>query len=208
MTRILVSHESRFVWIAVAKVASMVMQGAITRKLGIAFNDWPTYSVASLAEVAEMNDYFRFGFVRNPWARLYSCYRDKILGPTLRDQQFILGHFGFAPGMPFPDFVRGVAEIPDEEADGHFVGQFFALSHQGKLVTDYVGRFEHLPADWEPVRERFGLDPLPWAPVGSARPRWDFEFHRSYYTSELVEVVRRRYADDIHHFDYDFSTMP
>ncbi|MCH5375255.1 MAG: sulfotransferase family protein [Planctomycetes bacterium] len=204
MTRILVSHEPRFVWIAVAKVASMVMHDAITKKLGIAFNDWHACSVPSTAEVAGMNDYFRFGFVRDPWARLFSCYRDKIVGPTVRDQPFILGRFGLVPGMPFADFVRRVAEIPDEQADGHFVSQFFALSFQGQPVVDYIGRFENLPADWDHVRQRFGLDPLPWAPVGSARPRLDFQWHRSCYTPELVALVRERYAADIQHFGYDF----
>jgi len=208
VTRILVSHEQRFVWIAVAKVASMVMHAAITKKLGIAFNDWRTCSVGSLAEVARMDDYFRFGFVRDPWARLYSCYLDKVVGPAVRDQQFLFGRFGFVPGMPFADFVRGVAGIPDEEADGHFVGQFFALSHQRRCVVDYVGRFENLPADWDCLRERFDLDPLPWAPVGSSRARHDFEFHTPHYTPELVNLVRRRYADDVDHFGYEFCAMP
>ncbi|MCL4201799.1 MAG: sulfotransferase family 2 domain-containing protein [Pirellulaceae bacterium] len=208
MTRILVSHESRFVWIAVAKVASMVIHRAITDKLGIEFDDWPRCSAASTAEVAGMDGYFRFAFVRDPWARLFSCYQDKILGPVLHGRDFIFGDFGFTPGMAFPDFVHGVAEIPDEQADGHFVGQFHTLGYQRRLVVDYVGRFENLPADWEPIRLRFGLAPLPWTPIDSARRRSDFEFHKPHYTPDLVEVVARRYADDLRHFGYRFGSVP
>jgi hypothetical protein len=208
VTRILVSHESRFVWIAVAKVASMVIHRSITEKLGIGFDDWTDCSAGSTAEVAGMDGYFRFGFVRDPWARLFSCYQDKILGPVLHGRDFIFGDFGFAPGMAFPDFVRGVAGIPDEQADGHFVGQFYTLSDQRQLVVDYVGRFENLPADWEPVRQRFDLAPLPWTPVDSTRRRSDFGFHLPHYTPELVDIVARRYADDLRHFGYEFGSSP
>jgi hypothetical protein len=205
VTRILVSHADRFVWIAVAKVASMVMHQTIAGKLGIAFNDWPACSLASPAEVARLEGYFRFGFVRNPWARLYSCYVDKILGPVLHGRDFLFAHFGFRPGMAFPDFVRGVAEIPDEQADGHFVGQFYALSHQNRLVVDYVGRFERLPADWEFVQQRTGLPPLAWTPMDSTRRQDDFNFHKPHYTRQLIETVGHRYADDVKHFGYAFG---
>ncbi len=202
MTRILVSHESRFVWIAVAKVASMVMQEAITKKLGVELNDWPVCSIPSTADVARMTDYFRFGFVRDPWARLFSCYQDKIVGPVLYGRDFLFAEFGFRPGMAFADFVRGVAEIPDQQADAHFVGQFYALSHQQQLVVDFVGRFENLCADWETVRQRFDLPPLAWTPMDSTRRQEDFEFHKPHYTPELIELVGSRYADDLRHFGY------
>lgn len=204
MSRIIVSHQDKLVWVAVAKAASMVMHAAMTKKLGIRFNEWHRYSVPSIAQVRQMTGYFRFGFVRNPWARLLSCYMDKIVGPTIRDQQFILGQYGFTPGMPFEDFVRGVAEISDREADGHFVSQFYELGHEGELAVDYVGRFENLPAAWNELRPRYDLPELPWAPVGSPRSRFDFDYHKPHYTPELIEIVGRRYSDDVRHFGYEY----
>ena len=204
MTRIIVSHEDKLIWVAVAKVASMVMHAAMTKKLNVPFHQWHRVSVASIAQVKRMTDYFRFAFVRDPWARLYSCYRDKIVGPTVQDDEFILGAYGFAPGMPFAAFVHGVAEIDDPQADPHFASQFHALSHEGELAVDYVGRFERLPGDWDRLRQRYDLPELPWAPVGSSRPRFAFDYHKPHYTPELVEIVRRRYALDVRHFEYEY----
>ncbi len=204
MTRIIVSHEDKLIWVAVAKVASMAMHGAMTKKLNVPFRAWHRVSVPSIAQVKRMTDYFRFGFVRNPWARLFSCYRDKIVGPTVRDDEFILGDYGFTPGMPFAAFVRGVAEIDDLRADPHFASQFHALSHEGELAVDYVGRFERLPGDWDRLCQRYDLPELPWAPVGSSRPRFDFDHHKPHYTPELAEIVGRRYADDVRHFGYEY----
>ena len=160
--------------------------------------------MASIAQVMQMTDYFRFAFVRDPWARLYSCYRDKIVGPTERDDEFMLGEYGFVPGMPFEAFVRGVAEIDDREADPHFASQWHALGYEGELAVDYVGRFERLPGDWDRLRRRYDLPELPWAPVGSSRPRFDFDYHKPHYTPELVEIAGRRYAEDVSRFGYEY----
>ncbi len=203
--RIIVSHEDRLIWIAVEKVASMQMHAAMTRMLGIDFNQWERCSIDSIEQVARMDGYFRFAFVRNPWARLFSCYMDKIVGPSIREHQpFILERFGFSPGIPFERFVQGVAGIDDAEADDHFRGQFYTLSWQGELVVDYVGRFENLPRDWDIVRDSHGLPELPFAPVNTNRPRFDFDYHKPHYTPELIEIVAERYADDIRHFGYEY----
>ena len=204
MTRIIVSHKDKLIWVAVAKVASMVIHGAMTNKLNVPFHEWHRVSVPSIAQVKGMTDYFRFAFVRDPWARLYSCYRDKIVGPTERDDEFILGQYGFTPGMPFEAFVRGVAEIEDHQADPHFASQWHALNHEGELAVDYVGRFERLPGDWDRLRPRYDLPDLPWAPVGSSRPRFDFQYHKPHYTPRLVEIVGRRYAEDVRRFGYEY----
>ena len=202
--RIMVSHQQRFIWVAVAKSASMVMHTAICQSLGVPYDDWPKYALGSIAEVAAMTGYFRFAFVRNPWARLCSCYLDKIVGPAVGPQEFILRDFGMVPGMSFDGFVRQVAQIKDVDADEHFVSQTFTLSHVGRLAVDYVGRFENLPHDWDRLRGRLGLPAIPWSPVGTRRPRFDFSFHRSYYTPDLVETVRERYAEDVRLFGYEF----
>jgi hypothetical protein len=204
MTRILVSHDDKVIWVAVAKVASMAIQGAMTRMLKLPFTEWRRASLPSLAEVHRHSDYFRFAFVRNPWSRLYSCYRDKIVGPAEREQSFILGQFGFTPGMSFDHFVHRVADIDDTAADPHFVSQFHVLSFQGQLVVDFVGRFERLREDWQLLRDQHGLPILGYDPAGSPRAKHDYDFHKRFYTSELIELVRRRYSRDIEEFGYEF----
>jgi hypothetical protein len=203
--RNIVSHDDKIIWVAVAKVASMAMQGAMTRKLGIPFNHWRRSSVESIEAIHKMDGYFRFAFVRDPWARLFSCYVDKIVGPTVRNgEQFILGRFGLKPGISFDRFVRAVAEIDDRDADQHFVSQFYLLSHDGRLAVDYVGRFERLPGDWNRLRPVWKLPDLPWTPVHTKRGRFDFDYHRPHYSPELIDIVRRRYADDIDNFGYEY----
>jgi hypothetical protein len=66
---------------------------------------------------------FSFAFVRNPWDRLVSCYRDKILGEVpeftsfhpARGVAYCLARFDvFRAGMSFDEFVKAVAAVPDE----------------------------------------------------------------------------------------------
>jgi hypothetical protein len=204
MARILVSHPDKLIWVAVAKAASMVMHVAMLQKIGLPYGRWREAAIDSIEQVARMHGYFRFAFVRNPWARLFSCYVDKIVGPSIRDQQFILGAYGLRPGMPFEDFVRRVAEIDDPCADEHFVSQFYSLAHRGRLAVDYVGRFENLPGDWNRLRTAFDLPEIPFTPVGSNRRQLDFGYHKPHYSPELAEMVARRYADDIRQFGYVF----
>ncbi len=143
--------------------------------------------------------------MRDPWARLYSCYLDKIIGPSVRSQPFILGDYGMRAGMSFEAFVRRVAEIDDADADEHFVSQSHTLSHEGRLAVDYVGRFENLPGDWDRLRPLFDLPELPWRPVGTSRARFDFQYHCAHYTPELAAIVARRYAADLETFGYRFA---
>ncbi len=44
--------------------------------------------------------------------------------------------------------------------------------------------------------------------LDSLRRRSDFEFHKPHYTPELVEIVARRYADDLRHFGYQYGAVP
>jgi hypothetical protein len=71
----------------------------------------------------------------------------------------------------------------------------------GNLGVDFVGRFERLEADMATICARVGLpyQPLPRENVSQREP------YQSYYTPELVELVRRTWAREIETFGYTFD---
>jgi chondroitin 4-sulfotransferase 11 len=123
-------EQYRAVYVEVPKVACSSIKIALAGLLGIDLaasggdpHKAPLPTPASRPSGSALYPgLFSFAFVRNPWDRLVSCYRDKILGeapdftsfhPT-RGVAYCLARFGaFRAGMTFEDFVAAVAAIPD-----------------------------------------------------------------------------------------------
>src|SRR5215831_12189843 len=145
---------------------------------------FPTITPSTDANGPLFPGLFSFAFVRNPWARLVSCYRDKIAGEvegftycTIRPGVAnCLARFdAFTAGMPFPEFCEAVASIPDDEADAHFRSQYtFVMNGGRKLAVDFLGRYERLPIDLEHVRRRIGLPEISLPRLQAARRRVDY----------------------------------
>jgi chondroitin 4-sulfotransferase 11 len=155
---------------------------------------------------------FAFAFVRNPWERLVSCYRDKIGGevdgftfftvrPGVAD---CLERFdAFFGGMSFEEFVGAVASIDDADADTHFRSQHcFVTSDDGRLAVDFVGRYERLADDFREVQERVGLPAVELPRLQAARQSRPYA---SFYTDETRRIVAERYGRDIEMFGYSFD---
>jgi len=139
---------------------------------------------------------FKFTFVRNPFARTVSCYRNKIEGK----EKSILRYYkviGLEKDYGFDTYVRSISKIPDEWAERHFATQYFQAYKDGECIVDYIGRFEHLFEEYEVIRQRFGLESLEHR---NASTKYDY---RDYYTEELVELVHQRYKIDFEVFGYE-----
>lgn len=147
-------------------------------------------------------DHFKFVFVRNPWDRLVSCHSEKLAregapGLNTRDARFY-------PGMPFAEFVEAVHATPDEEANAHFRSQHAAACDlEGRVMADFVGRFERLREDFRAVAEGIGAPGLVLphrlkSAARKARPYADF------YDGRLKKLVGERYERDVETFGYAF----
>jgi chondroitin 4-sulfotransferase 11 len=208
------------VYIEVPKVACSSIKIALAGLLGVdlaAFGGDP-HQAPLPAPPSESDgpvlypDLFSFAFVRNPWDRLVSCYRDKILGevpdftafhPT-RGVAYCLARFdAFRAGMTFDEFVDAVADIPDEDADDHFRSQHtFVTTRSGDIGVDFVGRFETLTDDFRRVGARLGFPALTLPYAQAARtPAKYVEYH----SARTRHVVASRFARDLSVFGYEFG---
>ncbi len=151
---------------------------------------------------------FTFGFVRDPYARLVSCYRHKIAGPGRQGKRVspIFWVYGrrFSLQMGFPEFVRAVAAVPDERAEKHFRSQTRFLYRDGRPVVDFVGRLERFEEDWAEVCRRTGLQPVAKAyNVTGAPVRLE-----DWYDAALLRLVNERYAADFALLGYPVREQP
>ena len=150
-------------------------------------------------------DYFKFAFVRNPWDRLVSCYKSKLVqrGTGLRMGRY--GNVSLRRGMAFEDFAKAVCRIPDELSNHHFRSQHVTVCDEGPgraVLADFVGRFENLKEDFGLVAERIGLETgLPHA--GSSRSQ-NPPSYRDFYDERLARMVGERYREDAALFGYSF----
>lgn len=187
-------------------------------------------SAVSAWQVLGDPSFFRFTFVRNPWARLVSAYLNKFLGPTVFAQRIaarLRPRSALATGpeaivdVTFAEFVQFLTRGNPLRFDVHWRPQHCYLQdHQ----FDFIGRFEHLREDFASLQERLGTD-VPLTRCNATRyqcsgtegqlvvdhtPRQllamgELPGYRQFYTAELSDTVGRLYATDIRQFGYEFD---
>ncbi len=185
--KIVISDKYKFVYFETNKVATRSMLNYFVRKPRM------NYGAKRFIRKKVNSEYFRFGFVRNPWERVVSCYSHKIVDTVLGKPLILdprLSH-----NMPFEEFVDYLLENKKEkEADIHIRSQWTFVNE-----CDFVGRFETLNEDLAYVLAvlRLPLYPLRKKNVSAREKPWE-----DYYTKETFEKVRDRYFMDIKRFDY------
>lgn len=136
-------------------------------------------------------EYYKYGFVRNPWSRVVSLFNRKE-GLQRPDR------------MTFQEFVGWINYASDTciHPTKHKNQLDWFLDDQGKLLVDFIGRFERLAEDWKQVCVRLdiqaSLPHLNYNPVNQRH-------HTEYYTDHTREIIGRKFRVDIEYFDYKFG---
>lgn len=139
----------------------------------------PYYEIRDEIGKEAWNNAFKFAFVRDPLDRFVSC--------------FFHGYFSHR-SEDFVDFVRGSTTWKDLDYGGtkHFLPQSDLICDEdGKLMVDFVGRYDRLDQDWATVCRRVGV------PFKLPRLRnRNHLFYTQLYTSEMRKVVQNLYWRD------------
>jgi hypothetical protein len=138
---------------------------------------------------------FKFAFVRNPWDLQVSSYHH-----IRRERPDAIAHV-----PDFASFLRWKLD-PDRPPQYHLdmsmeVQYEYLIDLTGKIVVDYVGRYERLVEDYEEICRRIGI---PSKQLPHRRKAKDRREYRSYYDDETATLVAEHYRRDIEDFGYEF----
>ena len=102
--------------------------------------------------------------------------------------------------MTFDGFVRAVHAIPDREANSHFRSQHVSLRDpDGRLIPDFVGRFERLQKDFAHVGREIGAPEIELPHILRSARGPDY---REFYAGHTAALTGERYEKDADLFGY------
>jgi len=201
----IISHKHKFIFIRVPKTASTSIQLALGKICGpgdivsafrepnIAPDHHPRNDEGYVPHTAARkikrkitpeiwNRYFKFAFERNPFDKMVSQYHMKISkGYDKSFKEFCLECAGGVRS-----FRKGIE----------------LYSKGGKIVVDFIGKYENLNEDFNFVCEKLNLPKLELTRE-RARPRKEKDY-RKYYDDETRKIVEERFSREIKLFNYKF----
>jgi|TARA_B100000035_G_C20993090_1_gene551156 hypothetical protein len=146
------------------------------------------------------NEYFKFGFVRNPYDRCVSFYFFH------RSDQYS-HHVGKQEAQkPFDEWLKQKLSsklvFDNTKKNNKFIGfgNFVQVPQSVYLdePLDFIGRYETLEKDYQYVVDKLG--------VKKTLPHYnksvDHESWEHYYTDELKELVYNHFKEDFDNFGY------
>ena len=207
----MINHKYEFIFVRVAKTASTSMlsplfndtkhqnpKGHILSQIAKRhfidvseyWNDDPHhYPLEIIKKVvsAEIYDsYYKFGFVRNPWARAISAYKYAVKWHQSRDSY-----------NQYPEFATFKRWILSIKRPFHKYGEQYAYVKG----CDFIGKLENIQRDFDIVCDKIGI-PRQQLPH---KNKTNHKHYTEYYDDETKEIVAEKYAKDIEYFGYEFG---
>lgn len=228
----MICHPFKCIFVHVPKTAGQSIEQFFMDRLGL---DWkndrevlllqnnsdPALGTEKLAHLAaseyvgcghisqqDFDSYFKFAMVRNPWTRILSEYRYRNYFHHRSFKDFVLNK------MPRPGF---------DDKYRHVMPQYDLLyDADGRLLVDFVGRFETLQQDFDRVCAALGIEDsaLPHRNRSDKKSRDlkrklrniifmngenQHDSLTDFYDDETRDAVAEYYRIDIETFGYQFN---
>jgi Sulfotransferase family len=209
---VIVSHPARVLFVHVQKTGGSTVQSVLldrlpgAEKLAGLPGAKHAHLGAALKSHPELAGYWTFGFVRNPWARLWSWWSMIERRRQQRDEGHPwavkrVANNAFWSGVinQLPDFEAFVLAGPDRFARLRETQLSYLVA--GERRADFVGRTETFGSDFGQVCDRLGIEPPPEEPRRNAGPTGSY---RDHYTPAMRDRVAELFRADLDEFGYEF----
>jgi chondroitin 4-sulfotransferase 11 len=200
----IVDHEYRYLYIAVPKTGSISVQFSLGHGHDIPEPDLYHQDIhTALNSHPEAENYYKFGFVRNPWSRLLSLYQD-FTKKRVYQYSALVRHETplFSEFANFEDFCVRFSDTSWK--DNIFLRSQAKLLgvHTDRSLMDYVGRFENLERDFAILCQILGLGDVQLQQHNAGQ--YDNSDYRQHYSTVAKDAIERAYSDDVKLFNYEF----
>ena len=186
-----ICHLKKFIWFRVAKVGTRTILNHLKENevpLDVEHGNWLHYPEISF------DSYFKFGFVRNPWDRLISCWHNKVV----KENYFRFENYTHEKMKTFENFVNFVSDLNIDKCDRHLRSQSALIDLN---MVDYLGRMETFDVDANYIFQKLGL---PEKQIARKNVTSDKKSYEIYYDEHLAKKVALIYQKDIQIFGYQF----
>ena len=199
----MISHQHRFIFIHITKTAGTSIEKALRDETcQLLPGEWDHARIRhtplnhlTLQELADygiltptqLESYFKFCFVRNPWDRLISEVFCRWMSPWFKD-------------LTVDQRIRRACELAATRGIANHIRLQQDFVSAGGLQMDFIGRFEHLEEDFGHVCRLLGIE--------ASLPHLNRSSHRSYqeyYDEETRALAAATYRRDIDAFQYSFE---
>ena len=219
MPDVLISDDKKVLFVHVPKTGGVSVEVAFKGACPDARKKRPgTVSMGRHATLAKIllgepqaADYWTFGFVRNPWARMVSWYSmidqwSHRWGPASgkpqdgRHKGMRNGNDMWRAAAAYRDFeefvLRGTDELPRV---GRPQISYLRAPKIGK-EADFIGRTESFGEDLQTIQRHLGVEPTPVP----HRNKSSHGTYHDYYSDAARTKIAEVYAEDIDLFGYTF----
>lgn len=141
----------------------------------------------------QYNSYFKFTFIRNPWARAFSWYKN-VMQDEIHKKRY-----GITKQISLNDFLQLYA------GKGMLRPQLYWMKDfSGSIPLDYIGLFENLMEDFQEICRQIGTTTkitLPHKIKGTN------EDYREFYDDTSRKIILDIYKEEIEMFGYSFGSQ-
>lgn len=200
----LISDNKKFIFIHVFKTGGKSITAALESfaNPGLMCSHVSAFDVSQRIGVDKFNSYFSFVFVRNSWDWLVSIYYSRFKCPLKSKEvdALILNEKVRRLGS-FSNFVKQVYKDRSFLPIPYLMGsqKDCICSPNGKLLINFVGKFENLEVDFNSVCSQIG--------VSTKLLQLNTSEHKPYqqeYNVETKEMVKQIFESDISYFNFKF----
>lgn len=153
----------------------------------------------------DFKSYYKFTFVRNPYSRLVSCWKNKMDKDKKYDIDTISGKYAFKKfnhlrGLSFEEFIEYITSSEKKLKEDKHWAPFYHIIPLWKI--DYTGRVESFQKDISYIFKKLSIKTEKSFFIKEGENQTEHDHFSKYYNKKTKNLVAEAYEADFTRYNY------